>query len=145
MIKTIALLQQSLDSFQIIMQEYIHANGQQLTVRECDILTEIVSLQEQRNNITSIISKRLNITKAAISIAIKKLEKKGYLYRYHSIDDRRKVYVTPTKKTIQFIDLYNTKKTRVLETLFIGLNSKEQNSLNDMLQSIIKNGLVLQK
>ncbi len=68
----------------------------QLSVSEMHVIEAVCNNQEESNTMKEL-SKILRITASSLTIAVKKLEQKGYLIRKKSETDKRKVYVTATE------------------------------------------------
>lgn len=73
------------------------------------------------------IGKIQKLTSGRVSTAIKKLEKKNYVYREVSIIDRRKVYVKLTDKWRKIAEKINEQLASDAKIIFKKLGDKDAN------------------
>ena len=96
---------------------------------EPGILQTILNYEkEEKKSITSgMIGKIQKLTSGRVSTAIKKLEKKNYVYREVSIIDRRKVYVKLTDKGRKIAEKINEQLASDAKIIFKKLGDKDAN------------------
>lgn len=99
--------------------------GEKISVNEARILTNIVSLQKSSANTSSEIAIAMKSTRSAISIALRNMEKKHYIFRATDQNDRRRVYVEPTKAGREIYDIYNAIHTEALDRIFAIMNRED--------------------
>ena len=104
-------------------------NAKELSYGEPGILQTILNYEkEEKKSITSgMIGKIQKLTSGRVSTAIKKLEKKNYVYREVSIIDRRKVYVKLTDKGRKIAEKINEQLASDDKIIFKKLGDKDAN------------------
>lgn len=104
-------------------------NAKELSYGEPGILQTILNYEkEEKKSITSgMIGKIQKLTSGRVSTAIKKLEKKNYVYREVSIIDRRKVYVKLTDKGRKIAEKINEQLVSDAKIIFKKLGDKDAN------------------
>lgn len=104
-------------------------NAKELSYGEPGILQTILNYEkEEKKSITSgMIGKIQKLTSGRVSTAIKKLEKKNYVYREVSIVDRRKVYVKLTDKGRKIAEKINEQLASDAKIIFKKLGDKDAN------------------
>ena len=104
-------------------------NAKELSYGEPGILQTILNYEkEEKKSITSgMIGKIQKLTSGRVSTAIKKLEKKNYVYREVSIIDRRKVYVKLTDKGRKIAEKINEQLASDAKIIFKKLGDKDAN------------------
>lgn len=104
-------------------------NAKELSYGELGILQTILNYEkEEKKSITSgMIGKIQKLTSGRVSTAIKKLEKKNYVYREVSIIDRRKVYVKLTDKGRKIAEKINEQLASDAKIIFKKLGDKDAN------------------
>ena len=65
------------------------------------------------------------VSKPMIAAHIQALEKKGYVYKEHSADDKRSFFVRPTEKAMELCAQYEEKQTERLNELSKRLGDDE--------------------
>lgn len=104
-------------------------NAKELSYGEPGILQTILNYEkEEKKSITSgMIGKIQKLTSGRVSTAIKKLEKKNYVYREVSIIDRRKAYVKLTDKGRKIAEKINEQLASDAKIIFKKLGDKDAN------------------
>ena len=104
-------------------------NAKELSYGEPGILQTILNYEkEEKKSITSgMIGRIQKLTSGRVSTAIKKLEKKNYVYREVSIIDRRKVYVKLTDKGRKIAEKINEQLASDAKIIFKKLGDKDAN------------------
>ena len=82
------------------MEERALTGGQfsDLSLREMHVIDQVCRAQTERPARMSELARRLSITKGSLTVAVKTLEKKGYLSRVQDGGDRRITFVRPTPR-----------------------------------------------
>jgi DNA-binding MarR family transcriptional regulator len=89
------------------------------------------------NNILSgELSKGLNITSGRIAIALKSLEKKGFIKRSHGKEDRREVVVCATKSGMEHAQLQKEKGLNDLTRILNYIGEEDSKELIRILYKI---------
>lgn len=122
-----------------LLQEFIDENDMKLTVKEFNVIEMIKKLKKTNSNTTTNVSQALNLSASAISITVKKLESKGFIFRHHDIDDRRVVYISLTANTNIFIDKIIEKRNYFVLKAFDGIEHKEEKEFIATLAKISSN------
>lgn len=89
------------------------------------------------NNMGSI-AKKLDITVGTLTVCITNLEKKGYVRREKSLNDKRIVNINLTEKGKKMFKLYGHFREEILKDIIINLNSQEKEIFSDALNTISK-------
>ena len=105
-----------------------------LSVREFHVI-EAAAAQESENTMGAI-AKRLGITTGSLTVAVKTLEKKGYLLREKSQEDKRVVLVALTAQGLRANAYHCEFHNRMVEHVSSNLKEQELNSLVDTLASV---------
>lgn len=84
------------------------------------------------------IAKKLDITVGTLTVCITNLEKKGYVRREKSLNDRRIVNINLTEKGKKMFKLYCNFREEILKDIIINLNSKEKEVFSDALNTVSK-------
>lgn len=71
--------------------EYLSEN--KLSISEIHVIEAVSKAQEKGANTAGEVSRMLKITLGSLTVAVQTLEKKGYLYRQRSGDDKRIVHI----------------------------------------------------
>jgi DNA-binding MarR family transcriptional regulator len=100
-----------------------------LSLKENFIIEVIKRLSLTNDNITSNLSDVLQITNASTSIAVSALERKGFLKRTHSKEDRRVYHITLTSKALLFLSKQDEFRQRAIKEMSGTLNIVEKASL----------------
>jgi len=113
-----------------------YKTSESLTLKESFIIEIIKRLTESNDNIVSNVSDILNITNSSASIAISALEKKGYVNRVHSKNDRRVYYIELTAKGKLINQRQQEFRERALKEIFGSLNLVEKAGMASMLKKL---------
>lgn len=125
------------------LQSYLKNQQIGVTVNDMLLLRTVSSLRADGKNTTSEIAKKIGVTSAAISISIKRLEKKMFLHRYHDIDDRRRVYIGLTKNAHQHLKNFIKFYDKTIDSLFSSIHHTEMKNLINTLIVIENNSKTL--
>ncbi|ERT69827.1 MULTISPECIES: MarR family winged helix-turn-helix transcriptional regulator [Cetobacterium] len=85
------------------------------------------------------LSDRLGITMGTATVAITKLREKGFIDRVRSDADRRKVYVSLSKKGIEALNYHNTYHKNIISTITENIPEKDLNHFTETFELILKN------
>lgn len=103
--------------------------GDKVSINEARILLNISVLQKTSNNTSSEIAIAMKNTRSAISIALRIMEKKHYIFRATDPNDRRRVYVEPTKTGREIYETYKAIHTEALDQIFSILSDDDFDDL----------------
>lgn len=84
----------------------------------------------------SLIAKKLDVTLGTLTVAITNLEKKGYVRRQKSTEDKRIVNVLLMAKSKKLIILYSSFKKDIIKNSIIHLSNTEKEVFSGTLNTI---------
>ena len=113
-----------------------YKTNESLTLKESFILEATKRLTLSKDNITSNLADILQITNASTSIAVSALEKKGFLKKVHSKEDRRVFYVELTKKAELILEKQSEFRKRGIKEMFDTLNVVEKAALASSMKKL---------
>lgn len=87
-----------------IEETKIRSFGTDISVKEAHVIEAVV--EAGGKNTMSAIAARLKVTVGSLTVAVKTLEKKGYLTREQSKDDKRHIHVQPTEKALKVNEMH---------------------------------------
>ena len=82
------------------------------------------------------IAKNLDITLGTLTVAITNLEKKGYVRREKSLNDKRVVNVMLTEKGKKLFRLHKKFKQNIMKSIVIDLTNQEKEIFNGALNRV---------
>lgn len=85
------------------------------------------------------LSERLGITMGTATVAITKLEEKGFAMRVRSDIDRRKVYVSLTPKGRKALEYHNNYHKKIMKTITENINENDLNIFLETFEKILEN------
>lgn len=85
------------------------------------------------------LSERLGITMGTATVAINKLTEKGFIERVRSDIDRRKVYVSLSKKGMEALSYHNNYHKMIMTTITEDIAEEDLNSFIRVFEVILKN------
>lgn len=69
-----------------------------LSIREVHVIEAVCEAREPR---MTPLAQQLHVTPGSLSVAVTTLERKGYLLRERSVEDRRVIYLRPTERALE--------------------------------------------
>jgi DNA-binding MarR family transcriptional regulator len=108
-------------------------SGGDLSISELHVLREI---GQSNDRIMTQVAKALKISVSALTIAMNKLEKKGFVIRERSDEDRRIVKLSLTEKGINAFKLHSDFHIRMVEGALAGLSEDEKIVLRKALNQV---------
>lgn len=124
-----------LEAKAVITEEY-----KDITNNDMHII-EAIGVEEPRN--MSEIARRLSVTVSTLTTNMNGLEKKGYIVRTRSVEDKRVVYVTLTEKGKKAFYHHRDFHRKMIRALVKDLNEEEMEVLYRCLQNL--NGFLEQE
>ena len=85
------------------------------------------------------IAKRINRTKATVTVLVNKLEKHGYVKREKSSEDSRLTYICLTSKGEDFKEIFLNISTELNNRLYQNFSEEETEILDKPLQKMVQN------
>jgi DNA-binding MarR family transcriptional regulator len=113
-----------------------YSTNKSLTLKESFVLESTSRLSLTQDNMVSTLAQLLQISRASVSIAVSNLDKKGFLKKVHSKDDRRIVYLVVTKKAELVLQKQKEFRERALNDIFGQLNMVEKASIASSLKKM---------
>ena len=83
-----------------IEENTLHQEGVDLTMREIHLIEAVCAADGESNTMTSLAA-GLRVTVGSVTVAVATLERKGYLVRQRSKEDRRRVHVLATDAALE--------------------------------------------
>jgi DNA-binding MarR family transcriptional regulator len=118
-------------------EEYLSQKlGTKITLKAVHTLEAVREAEKENNTTVSAISSKLSTTAGTLSVALKRLEKDGYILRTQNTTDKRIFFITLTpagKKVLKVHDEYHKK---MVDTIAGNLSKKEEADLVDLLSKI---------
>ena len=112
-----------------------HCDGQ-LSIREIHVIEAVYKAMKMGENTMSSIAALLDITVGTLTVAVKTLEKKGYLRREKQIDDKRVVRVVPTPAAEDIEHYHACFHAEMVDELTSLLNEQELGAMVSALTNI---------
>lgn len=100
-----------------------------LTISEIHVIEAVFKAIDQGDNTASAIAKLLKITLGSLTVAVQTLEKKGYLYRQRTSEDRRVVQIFPTPLARYMNLIHHRFHIDMVESVTHELSEEEQRVL----------------
>lgn len=100
-----------------------------LTISEIHVIEAVFKAIDLGDNTASAIAKLLKITLGSLTVAVQTLEKKGYLYRQRTSEDRRVVQIFPTPLARYVNLIHNRFHIEMVDNVMSELTSEEQRVL----------------
>ncbi len=111
-----------------------------LTVTELHLIEKLKDLQEKEPSVNpKMLMESLSITKGTLSIATTKLIKKNYIEKIVDSTDARKIYFTLKPKAEYAIELHQKWHDDLLLVAFKGMDQKEMEQVEVILNNIKNN------
>ncbi|WP_426709269.1 MarR family winged helix-turn-helix transcriptional regulator [Cetobacterium sp. SF1] len=82
---------------------------------------------------------RLGITMGTATVAVTKLGDKGFIQRVRSDADRRKVYVSLSKKGLEALNYHNNYHKQIITNITENIDSKDLEHFLGVFETILKN------
>jgi DNA-binding MarR family transcriptional regulator len=113
-------------------------NNPQLSVKDAQILVAIFLLSAKNENKFSIINKYLANQPSVLSVAIKTLEKKGYIEKFKSETDSREVYLRLTSKSLKVFAHQTNLQKSLLGRSLREVSNKEKQRVEKAIDAILE-------
>jgi len=107
-----------------------------LTISEIHVIEAVFKAIDLGDNTASAIAKILKITLGSLTVAVQTLEKKGYLYRQRTSEDRRVVQIFPTPLARYVNLIHNRFHIDMVESVISELSPEEQRVLIVALEKL---------
>lgn len=101
--------------------------------------TYIIKIVESPGLIQDEISKTVKVDKGTATRAVQRLLKKGYITRERDKKDKRKYRIYPTELAKEEYPRIIEEYKKITETALEGLNEKEQELLEELLEKVYDN------
>lgn len=107
----------------------------QLSISEMHMI-EAIGRDKEAGRIITDIAAELNVTMPSVTMAIKKLEKKGYVLKRRCSEDGRRVYVSLTKEGLRADIAHRYFHRQMVKTLVTKLSAYEKETLLNCLREL---------
>lgn len=107
-----------------------------LTISEIHVIEAVFKAIDNGDNTASAIAKILKITLGSLTVAVQTLEKKGYLYRQRTSEDRRVVQIFPTPLARYVNLIHNRFHIDMVDSVTQELSAEEQRVLVVALEKL---------
>lgn len=108
----------------------------ELSVNELHIIEAVAALSEEGQSTMKCIASRLSLSPGATSVAVNTLVNKGYLRRENGLEDRRKIYIYLTEKSIKPEQKHKEFHDRMIHSIISNLNEEELVTLSRSLECL---------
>ena len=99
-----------------IEENTLHREGVDLSMREIHIIEAVCAADGESNTMTALAA-RLRVTVGSVTVAVATLERKGYLVRKRSKEDRRRVHVLPTDAALEVERVHRSYHQRMTQAV----------------------------
>lgn len=106
-----------------------------LSMREVHIIEAVCASQEEDNTMT-VLAAMLRVTVGSLTVAIKTLERKGYVIRQRSESDKRRVHVLPLPPALEVETHHREFHRRMVDAVTSAISSEELDVLIKSLHAI---------
>ena len=106
-----------------------------LSMREVHIIEAVCASQTEDNTMT-VLAAILRVTVGSLTVAIKTLERKGYVIRQRSESDKRRVHVLPLPPALEVEKHHRAFHTRMVEAVTAAVPPQELDVLIKSLHAI---------
>ncbi len=106
-----------------------------LSMREVHIIEAVCAAQSEDSTMT-VLAAMLRVTVGSLTVAIKTLERKGYVIRQRSDTDKRRVHVLPLPPALEVEQHHRAFHRRMVEAVTNALPSEQMDVLIQSLQAI---------
>ncbi len=113
--------------------ESLRNKGIKLSMNEIHVLEAIKKTSEP--TMTNI-ARRLRITIGTLTTSVNRLVEKGYATRYGEDEDKRKVFISLTKKANDVLQIHDNFHDEMLDALFSDMKLEEDELLLQSLENL---------
>ena len=106
-----------------------------LSMREVHIIEAVCAAQAEDNTMT-VLAATLRVTVGSLTVAIKTLERKGYVQRQRSETDKRRVHVIPLPPAIEVEQQHRAFHRRMVDAVTTAVPSEQLDVLISSLHAI---------
>ena len=106
-----------------------------LSMREVHIIEAVCTAQTEDNTMT-VLAATLRVTVGSLTVAIKTLERKGYVLRQRSETDKRRVHVIPLPPALEVEKHHRAFHARMVEAVTNALPADQMDVLIQSLHAI---------
>ena len=106
-----------------------------LSMREVHIIEAVCAAQTQDNTMT-VLAATLRVTVGSLTVAVKTLERKGYLIRRRSSSDKRRVHVLPLPPALEVEKHHRAFHRRMVDAVTTTVSPEQLDVLIQSLHAI---------
>lgn len=111
----------------------LKSRGVKLSMNEVHVLEAIEKTEEPT---MTHLAGRLRVTVGTLTTAMNRLVEKGYCTRYREEEDKRKVFVSLTKKAIEVLEIHRTFHDEMIDSVIKDMNLDQDEVLLNSLKNI---------
>jgi DNA-binding MarR family transcriptional regulator len=113
--------------------EALRNRGIKLSMNEIHVLEAIQKTEEPT---MTHLARRLRVTVGTLTTAMNRLVEKGYCTRYRLEDDKRKVFISLTKKAIEALKIHDQFHDEMIDATIKDMNLDQDDVLLQSLKNI---------
>jgi DNA-binding MarR family transcriptional regulator len=113
--------------------EALRNRGIKLSMNEVHVLEAIQKTEEPT---MTHLARRLRVTVGTLTTAMNRLVEKGYCTRYRLEDDKRKVFISLTKKAIEALKIHDQFHDEMIDATIKDMNLDQDDVLLQSLKNI---------
>ncbi|WP_317366595.1 transcriptional regulator [uncultured Tyzzerella sp.] len=132
---TISGLMSSVFNDIIKLEEVFLKNNKYKDVSSREVRT-IEAIGTSKTKTMGSVAKNLDITLGTLTVSVTNLEKKGYVIREKSLNDKRVVNVSLTEKGKKLFRLHKKFKENIMKSIVIELSNQEKEIFNGALTRV---------
>lgn len=129
----IQYLENIYDAFRRLEAKSLAKQRLNLSITEWHIIDKIAPKTKRR---VGDLAEAMGVTMASITVAVKKMESKGYLTRERALEDRRGVLVALTRRGKAAFQIHKQFHKHILSTMLEGLDENQATGLTIALKKL---------
>lgn len=118
-----------------IEEKTLQKHAGALSMREVHIIEAVCAAQAEDNTMT-VLAATLRVTVGSLTVAVKTLERKGYLIRQRSDTDRRRVHVLPLPPALEVEKHHREFHRRMVDAVTTAVSPEQLDVLIQSLHAI---------
>lgn len=117
-----------------IQQQRLKESGVNLSLNEVHVLEQIEKAQDPT---MSHIASKLRVTVGTLTTAVKRLVEKGYVKRYQTEEDLRKVYLKTTEQAKKVLKNHDSFHQEMIESVLEGVDETALETITESFEKLI--------
>lgn len=123
----------------LFLKKHLHHIADEFNLKLIDVRILFYIYTSEHSVIADDIVDDLFCSKAHISMSLKELEKKGYVYKTQSKEDKRKFVIHYNDKIIPIINLSNKIRDKLVSIALEGIDEEKIKIYNEVVDKSIEN------